>query len=67
MEKIQIVYNIIINIKLIIKPSPENIKQTYLKSLSAIGIQSKDHDIRFVEDDWESPTGSCRIRLGSLV
>jgi len=42
--------------QVIIKPSPKNIKQIYLKSLSAIGIQAKDHDIRFVEDDWESPT-----------
>ena len=42
--------------QVIIKPSPKNIKQMYLKSLSAIGIESKDHDIRFVEDDWESPT-----------
>ena len=42
--------------QVIIKPSPKNIKQVFLKSLSAIGIQSKDHDIRFVEDDWESPT-----------
>ena len=42
--------------QVIIKPSPNNIKQVYLRSLSAIGIQVKDHDIRFVEDDWESPT-----------
>ncbi len=42
--------------QVIIKPSPKNIKQVFLKSLSATGIQSKDHDIRFVEDDWESPT-----------
>ena len=42
--------------QVIIKPSPDNIKQTYLKSLSAIGIDIKNHDIRFVEDDWESPT-----------
>ena len=42
--------------QVIIKPSPKNIKQVYLKSLAAIGIQAKDHDIRFVEDDWESPT-----------
>ncbi len=42
--------------QVIIKPSPQNIKQVYLKSLAAIGIQVKDHDIRFVEDDWESPT-----------
>jgi len=42
--------------QVIIKPSPSNIKQTYLKSLAAIGIDIKNHDIRFVEDDWESPT-----------
>ena len=42
--------------QVIIKPSPKNIKQTYLKSLAAIGIDIKNHDIRFVEDDWESPT-----------
>ena len=42
--------------QVIIKPSPNNIKQTYLKSLSTIGIDVKNHDIRFVEDDWESPT-----------
>jgi glycyl-tRNA synthetase alpha chain len=42
--------------QVIIKPSPKNIKQTYLKSLAAIGINVKNHDIRFVEDDWESPT-----------
>ena len=42
--------------QVIIKPSPKNIKQTYLKSLAAIGINIKNHDIRFVEDDWESPT-----------
>ena len=42
--------------QVIIKPSPKNIKQTYLKSLTAIGIDVKNHDIRFVEDDWESPT-----------
>ena len=42
--------------QVIIKPSPKNIKNIYLKSLSAIGIDVKNHDIRFVEDDWESPT-----------
>ena len=42
--------------QVIIKPSPKNIKQTYLRSLAAIGINVKNHDIRFVEDDWESPT-----------
>ena len=42
--------------QVIIKPSPKNIKQLYLKSLATIGIEVKNHDIRFVEDDWESPT-----------
>ena len=42
--------------QVIIKPSPKNIKQMYLKSLASIGIDVKNHDIRFVEDDWESPT-----------
>ena len=42
--------------QVIIKPSPDKIKQMYLKSLESIGINVKSHDIRFVEDDWESPT-----------
>ena len=42
--------------QVLIKPSPENIKKLYLNSLSAIGIDHNEHDIRFVEDDWESPT-----------
>jgi len=42
--------------QVLIKPSPKNIKKLYLNSLSTIGISYKDHDIRFVEDDWESPT-----------
>ena len=42
--------------QVIIKPSPEDIQKLYLKSLTALGIIYKDHDIRFVEDDWESPT-----------
>ena len=42
--------------QVIIKPSPSNIKKLYLNSLSLIGIDHKNHDIRFVEDDWESPT-----------
>ena len=42
--------------QVLIKPSPKDIKKIYLKSLSTIGIDYKDHDIRFVEDDWESPT-----------
>ena len=42
--------------QVIIKPSPTNIKKLYLNSLKTIGINYKEHDIRFVEDDWESPT-----------
>jgi glycyl-tRNA synthetase alpha chain len=42
--------------QVILKPSPENIQELYLESLKEIGIDVKKHDIRFVEDDWESPT-----------
>ena len=42
--------------QVLIKPSPNNIKKLYLNSLSVIGIDHNEHDIRFVEDDWESPT-----------
>jgi glycyl-tRNA synthetase alpha chain len=42
--------------QVIIKPSPDEIKNFFLRSLSTIGINHKEHDIRFVEDDWESPT-----------
>ena len=42
--------------QVIMKPSPKNIKKLFLNSLKTIGINYKDHDIRFVEDDWESPT-----------
>ena len=42
--------------QVILKPSPDNIQDLYLESLYAIGIDPKNHDIRFVEDDWESPT-----------
>ncbi len=40
----------------VLKPSPQNIQQLYLDSLEVLGINSDEHDIRFVEDDWESPT-----------
>ncbi len=40
----------------ILKPSPPDIQQLYLDSLKALGIDAMNHDIRFVEDDWESPT-----------
>jgi glycyl-tRNA synthetase alpha chain len=39
--------------QVLIKPSPDNIQDVYLDSLRAIGIQPEDHDIRFVEDNWE--------------
>jgi len=42
--------------QVLIKPSPNNIKKLYLNSLASIGIKHQEHDIRFVEDDWESPT-----------
>lgn len=42
--------------QVIIKPPPKNIQNIYLKSLSKLGIKLEEHDIRFVEDDWESPT-----------
>jgi glycyl-tRNA synthetase alpha chain len=42
--------------QVILKPSPTNIQQLYLDSLKALGIDFRNHDIRFVEDDWESPT-----------
>jgi len=40
----------------VLKPSPDNIQELYLDSLNHLGIDSKNNDIRFVEDDWESPT-----------
>jgi glycyl-tRNA synthetase alpha chain len=42
--------------QVIVKPSPPDLQELYLGSLTAIGIDPKLHDIRFVEDDWESPT-----------
>lgn len=42
--------------QVIIKPSPENIQDIYIDSLKALGIKPEEHDIRFVEDNWESPT-----------
>ncbi|MEM7504264.1 MAG: glycine--tRNA ligase subunit alpha [Pseudomonadota bacterium] len=42
--------------QVIIKPSPDAIQEMYLESLRAIGIDDRIHDIRFVEDNWESPT-----------
>ncbi|MDU4008089.1 glycine--tRNA ligase subunit alpha, partial [Veillonella sp.] len=42
--------------QVIVKPSPDNIQELYLQSLAILGIHAEDHDIRFVEDNWESPT-----------
>ena len=42
--------------QVVMKPSPENFQELYLESLEAVGIDPKVHDIRFVEDNWESPT-----------
>ena len=42
--------------QVIVKPSPDNIQELYLQSLATLGIHAEDHDIRFVEDNWESPT-----------
>jgi len=42
--------------QVVLKPSPDNIQELYLDSLRALGIDTGEHDIRFVEDDWESPT-----------
>jgi glycyl-tRNA synthetase alpha chain len=42
--------------QVVMKPSPENFQQLYLQSLAALGVDTAIHDIRFVEDNWESPT-----------
>jgi glycyl-tRNA synthetase alpha chain len=42
--------------QVVMKPSPADIQERYLASLAALGIDAAEHDIRFVEDDWESPT-----------
>lgn len=42
--------------QVVLKPSPDNIQDLYLRSLEAIGLNLREHDVRFVEDDWESPT-----------
>ena len=42
--------------QVLLKPSPDDVQDLYLNSLRAIGIDVEEHDVRFVEDDWESPT-----------
>ena len=53
--------------QVLLKPSPQDSQELYLGSLKAIGLDPLKHDIRFVEDDWESPTLGAGLRLGSLV
>src|SRR6266849_1086246 len=43
-------------VQVILKPAPKNVQQLYLDSIQAFGIDPLEHDVRFVEDDWESPT-----------
>lgn len=45
--------------QVLMKPNPENIQDLYLDSLRALGIEPKEHDIRFVEDNWENPSMGC--------
>ncbi len=45
--------------QVVMKPSPDNIQELYLQSLKEIGIDANEHDIRFVEDNWEAPTLSA--------
>ena len=45
--------------QVVMKPSPKNIQELYLQSLVALGIDPKQHDIRFVEDNWENPSLGC--------
>jgi len=48
--------------QVVLKPSPDEIQSLYLKSLAHLGINPRQHDIRFVQDDWESPTlGACGL------
>jgi glycyl-tRNA synthetase alpha chain len=46
-------------LQVILKPPPENVQELYLESLEAIGIELRDHDIKFEEDNWEAPTLSA--------
>jgi glycyl-tRNA synthetase alpha chain len=42
--------------QVVIKPAPDDIQNRYLQSLASVGVDPKQHDIRFIQDDWESPT-----------
>ncbi len=43
-------------LQVVLKPSPEDVQEIYFKSLESLGISRKEHDIRFIEGDWEAPT-----------
>lgn len=45
-----------LQMQVILKPSPENLQELYLESIKAIGVDVANHDVRFVEDDWENPS-----------
>ena len=49
--------------QVVLKPSPDNIQELYLESLKVLGLDTSIHDVRFVEDNWESPT----LGLGDLA
>ncbi len=54
--------------QVVLKPSPDNVQDLYLQSLEALGLNPARHDIRFVEDNWESPTlGAWAGRSGSMA
>ena len=46
-------------LQVILKPPPENVQELYLESLTAIGVDLRQHDIKFEEDNWEAPTLSA--------
>ena len=50
------VVNTIIQFQVVLKPSPDNIQESYIRVTTGIGIDPLNQDIRFVEDNWESPT-----------
>src|SRR5260370_21943520 len=57
-----------LQLQVILKPPPEDIQNIYLESIRAIGIKLSEHDIRFEEDYWESPTlGACGIGWQALL
>ncbi|GAB3961110.1 hypothetical protein GCM10027614_83420 [Micromonospora vulcania] len=50
--------------QVVMKPSPDNIQELYLGSLEKLGINPLEHDIRFVEDNWENPSLGCAGLVG---